>query len=162
MFNMDDPLDTTSLAQLNENYLPSRLQVLQHLFYYIRESTKKITVEDASKLIARRLEEIWLQTKVKIQTMYVTVPKILKLYQDFRAYQKSRNPTGTDFFKNRNEVFDISHSDLKTSFPANEKFSLLSLPVFTIAERIEKLQLCQQSGNFYFIIKKKTFTLKNN
>lgn len=136
----DDFVISTS-SELNENNLPTNKQVIEHFFHHTRSSSPKLTIDEAKGEISKKLENIWQNAKLNTQSTFTIKKKIQNLYEDYRVYQRSRHKTTTDFFKNLNNVFDISNEDLRVILQGPEKTSLFSLPVNDIAERMKNLQL---------------------
>lgn len=141
-FDIEKPL-----SDLNENILPSKLDVIRHILYYTRHPTTPSNLESTSYAISSKLDTIWRKSKVDILNKYRISEKIRRLHKDYRDYKKARNKTQTEFFKNIKNVFDISSDLLKQLVSSEEKVSLLNLPVTEIAKQINNLQLSNPSGN---------------
>lgn len=109
--------------------VPTNLQILQNLFYYLQDPKEILSLKDASLVIAKKLIIIGQKLKLPTKDVYKVNEKVEKLYENFRNYQKSRYKTQTKFFKTLDEVFDIAvkKKELKVSenllLPANQTAS---------------------------------------
>lgn len=144
--SQDDTIVIDSvLCDLNQDQLPTNLQVLKHLFYYTRDTSLRMTLDSAKNIVINKLEDIWQKAGIEIRRKDKIKNKLQKLYSEHIKFQKSRNKKETEFFSNLNDIFDISHENFKRLTKTLHE-SLLILPVNEIANRIQNLKLPDLSG----------------
>lgn len=151
----DEGLIYETLTELTEDGLPTNRQVLQHLFYYTRESSG-VTLEDAKILVSKKIETIWKNAKILTQQRSRISEKVKTLYNDYRSYQKvshkTEPQTDNPFIRKLNNVFNALHGDIYKLLPNKEEInSLLSLPFNEIADHITNLKSSDLQGMYLYL-----------
>lgn len=102
--------------QITGAKLPSKRQVLEVLFYNIREV--KLTVSESSNLVIRECLIFWEKARIPTKALPHCIKKLVKLYELWKDLQKNSKKT-QDIFKRREEefqsdldnLFDLAHAD---------------------------------------------------
>lgn len=96
--------------------LPSKLQVLQCFFYYVRCENK--TIKESGKLALEEILPFWERARIPTLHERTCAEKLIKLYNEWRTMQKVCKSPFTihrskenDFKENLNNLFDIAHVD---------------------------------------------------
>lgn len=134
------------LSELNQEKLPTNLQVLQHLLFFTRHSEPRYEVDDASTLVTDNVTSIWSKSGIKTQDKRNIKTKIKNLYSEQRIYQKARIKSRTRLFEKASEIFDVSHDEVRESIHNFKESALLSQLINEIAKHMQNLQLLNTSG----------------
>lgn len=96
--------------------LPSKLQVLQCFFYYVR--CEKKTIKESSVLALEEILPFWERARIPTLHKRTCVEKLNKLYDEWRKVQKvskskfaSHRKMEEDFKEHLKNLFDIAHVD---------------------------------------------------
>lgn len=103
--------------KLTEQKLPSKREILQYLFYLIRECNMKI--DAAAIKIGNELTELWARAGLYTRLFQRVVRKIKDLHTDYRNTVKNKlrrtanqKRKEQEFSGQINRLFDVSHGEI--------------------------------------------------
>lgn len=104
------------LPQIRTDTLPTKLEIIRHLFYYMRNQKKDLN--ESSALVVDQIIPIWNEAGFSIRERVHCINKIKNLYSDWRNNQKNSNKTSAAvleslklFKEDMNRLFDIAHRE---------------------------------------------------
>jgi hypothetical protein len=77
-------------SQIIGNKLPSKKEVLKVFFFNLRQV--KLNVQDSARLAVREMFVFWEKARVPTQSEKNCIPKLKKLYEEWRNIQRNSNP----------------------------------------------------------------------
>lgn len=120
--------------QIITKKLPSKRDVLKVLFFNLREV--KLDLQDGARLTIRETRLFWEKGRIPTQSEKNCIPKLKKLYEEWRGLQKCAGMTREDksanqlqkedkFVEELDDLFDIAAADALTSMKNAEDVEFL-------------------------------------
>lgn len=106
-YTVDEILQIDTLPDIISDKLPSKLEVLRHIFHHTREL--RLNVAESSILVINNVLKIWNDLAIPVREKAHCVKKLKSLYEEYRTFQKNRT---VSFLKNLDDLFDISHANV--------------------------------------------------
>lgn len=121
-------------SQIIGNKLPSKKQVLKVLFFNLR--VVKLNLHGSARLVIRETSMFWAKARIPIQSEKNSIPKLKRLYEEWRNIQKySSRPTEkksqaqiekeNKFIDELDNLFDIASENALTSMTNQEDIEFL-------------------------------------
>lgn len=103
-------------TQIIGNKLPSKLQVLKVLFFYLREMNQ-MTLRESAKLVIKEVIIFWERARLPTKQAIHCIEKLDCLDQTWKLLQKNRGksfniPKEEVFSSELNTLFDIARADV--------------------------------------------------
>lgn len=103
-------------SQIVGSKLPSKGQVLKVLFFNLRQV--KLDITESARLAVREVILFWEKARIPTQAEKNCIPKLKKLYDEWRGLQKSssknsdiQNEKEQKFVDQLDDLFDIAHEN---------------------------------------------------
>lgn len=104
--------------QIIGNKLPSKKQVLKVLFFNLR--IVRLNLQESARLTIQETVVFWNKARIPTQSEKNCVPKLKKLYEDWRSIQKfSSRAVEKRSIENNNRVVNLENMIITSVFTTN-------------------------------------------